>query len=53
MSENYKRTIVLSVILILLGVAAVYGGTKWLKVLIPLAILVWYGATPGLRSGRN
>ena len=42
-----------TLILILLGIAALYGGSRWLTILIPAAILVWYGAGPALRGGRN
>lgn len=40
-------------VLILLGVAAFYGGTKWLTLLLPAAVLVWRGARLTLWSGRN
>ncbi len=50
---NYKRSIAWAMLLMLLGVAAVYGGTRWLTLLIPLAILVWIGAKPALRNDRN
>jgi len=40
-------------VLILLGVVALVGGVKWLVLLIPAAMLIWYGAGPILRSGRN
>ncbi len=40
-------------IFILLGLAAIAGGTKWLVILIPLAILVWYGVGSSWRTGRN
>ena len=40
-------------ILILLGMAALYGGSKWLGLLIPAAVFVWYAARPMLRTGRN
>jgi hypothetical protein len=53
MSENSKRSMSWMVVLILLGVAALFGGNKWLAVLIPAALLIWYGAGPMLRSGRN
>jgi hypothetical protein len=42
-----------TILLILLGLAAFYMGTRWLALLIPAAMLVWYGAGPTLRSGRN
>jgi hypothetical protein len=50
---NLGSTLVWTILLILLGVAALCGGTKWLALLIPAAMLVWYGAGPTLRSGRN
>ncbi|MGC2474011.1 MAG: hypothetical protein WA485_06730 [Candidatus Sulfotelmatobacter sp.] len=53
MSLNSKKSIGWSVILILLGVIAIYAGAESLIVLIPVAILVWYGARPVLRGGRN
>jgi len=42
-----------SVLLMLLGVVGLYGGMKSLLVLIPAATLIWYGAGPVVRSGRN
>ncbi len=42
-----------TVVLIILGMAALYGGAKWLTLLIPAALLVWYTAKPPLRTGRN
>jgi hypothetical protein len=33
--------------------AALYGGSKWLSLLIPAAVIVWYAARPVLRTGRN
>jgi hypothetical protein len=32
---------------------ALITGGKWLVVLIPAAMLVWYGSKPAMRSGRN
>jgi len=34
-------------------VLALYGGARWLLLLIPAAALVWYAAAPKLRRGRN
>ncbi len=34
-----------------LGILALYGGPQLL--LLPAATVVWYGANPKLRSGRN
>jgi len=41
------------VVLIILGMAALFGGSKWLTLLIPAALFVWYVAKPILRTGRN
>jgi hypothetical protein len=53
MSMNSKKTISGTTILIILGLVALFSGEKWLVLLIPAAMLVWYGARPTLRSGRN
>jgi hypothetical protein len=53
MSTNSKKSMGSTVALILLGMAALYGGEKWLSLLVPAALLVWYTAKPGLRTGRN
>ena len=53
MSVNRKKSISWTIVLVLLGMAALYGGTKWLSLLIPAAMLVWYAASPSLRGGRN
>jgi hypothetical protein len=53
MSVNSKKSMASTTVLILLGLLALFAGEKWLALLIPAAILVWYGAGPALRSGRN
>jgi hypothetical protein len=53
MSANSKKSVGSTVVLILLGMAALYGGSKWLSLLIPAALLVWYTARPLIRTGRN
>lgn len=53
MSANSKTSLSSTVFLIVLGIAALYGGAKTLAVLIPAALLVWFGVGPILRSGRN
>ena len=53
MSANLKKSMGWTVVLILLGMAALYGGSKWLSLLIPAALLVWYTAKPRLGTGRN
>jgi hypothetical protein len=42
-----------TLLLIILGLGALYGGTNWLALLIPAAVLVWYAARPMVRSSRN
>jgi hypothetical protein len=53
MSANSKKSIGWTIVLIILGMAALYGGTKWLSLLIPAALFVWFTAKPTLRTGRN
>jgi hypothetical protein len=51
MSRASKNSMTSSLLLILLGLAALYGGTNSLIVLIPAALLVY--TAPALRSGRD
>jgi hypothetical protein len=53
MSMDAKKSIGWMVILIAMGMVALFGGSKWLALLIPAALLVWYAAKPRLRTGRN
>jgi len=53
MSMDTKRSMGWTVVLIVLGMAALYGGSGWLSLLIPAALLVWYAARPRFRTGRN
>jgi hypothetical protein len=53
MSADSKKSMGWTIVLVLLGVVALVGGVKWLVLLIPAAMLIWYGAGPILRSGRN
>jgi hypothetical protein len=53
MSANSKKPMSSTLLLILLGMASLYGGPKALIVVIPAALLVWFGIGPILRSGRN
>ena len=53
MSRDNKKSVGLAIILMLLGVLAVYGGLHSLMVLIPAAMVVWYEAKTILGSGRN
>jgi hypothetical protein len=53
MSANSKKSMGWTIVLIILGMAALYGGSKWLSLLIPAALLVWFTADSTLRTGRN
>ena len=53
MSANSKKSLGSTIFLIFLGVAALVGGAKWLVLLVPAALLVWYGTGPVPRGGRN
>ena len=53
MSADSKKSMGWTIVLVLLGVVALVSGVKWLVLLIPAAMLIWYGAGPILRSGRN
>jgi hypothetical protein len=53
MSANSKKSMTSTIALIALGMAALYGGSSWLTILIPAAVLVWFTAKPRLRTGRN
>jgi hypothetical protein len=52
-SRNSKKSMGWTVVLILFGLVAMFGGVKWLVVLVPAAVLVWYRVGPSLRGGRN
>jgi len=53
MSAKSRKSLTSTFILLLLGAAALAGGAKWLVILIPAAVLVWYSARSTIRSGRN
>lgn len=48
-----NKTTIAAMVLILFGLIALFGGGSWLVVLVPAALLVWYTASPRLRTGRN
>jgi hypothetical protein len=52
-SAHSKKSLTWTLVLVILGMAALYGGSKWLTILIPAALLVWFTARPRLRTGRN
>lgn len=53
MNNKSYQSLLWAVALILLGVIAITAGAKWLTLVIPAALLIWYGAGPVLRSGRD
>jgi hypothetical protein len=53
MSADTKKSTGATAIFILLGLAALFGGAGWLTLLIPAAVVVWYGAGSAWRTGRN
>jgi hypothetical protein len=53
MNANLKRSTGASAALVLLGILVLLTGERSLIVLIPAAVLVWYGTTPKLRRSRN
>ena len=54
MSADAKKEYGSTMVLIILGVLALYGGARWLLVLIPAAILIWYATAGGVfRKSRN
>ena len=53
MSADSKKSMGWTVVLIFLGMAALYSGSKWLSLLISAGLLVWYTAKPMIGTGRN
>jgi len=53
MSTDAKKGYGSTLALLLFGVLAFYLGARWLILLIPAAMLIWYGAGSMLGSGRN
>jgi len=53
MTTKSKKSKDWSLILVLLDVTVLFAGPHWLALLIPAALLVWYGAWPTLGAGRN
>jgi hypothetical protein len=53
MSVDSTKSTVATALFVILGLAALFGGARWLTVLIPAAVLVWYGAGSARRTGRN
>ncbi len=53
MSRESKKSLSWTIVLVLLGLLAFYGGTRWLPVVIPLALMIWAIAGPAVGTGRN
>jgi len=53
MSADGKKSMTGTLLLVGLGVIAVFAGVKWLVLLVPAATLVWYSAKTRLDGGRN
>ena len=53
MSRESRKSASWAIVLVLLGLLAFYGGTRWLLVLIPVVLMIWGIAGPAVRSGRN
>jgi hypothetical protein len=47
MSADAKRKYGSTIVLVVLGILALYGGPPWLLLLIPAAVLIWYATTRG------
>jgi hypothetical protein len=52
MSADAKRKYGSTMVLIILGIFALYGGAGWLLVLVPAAVVIWY-ATSGADFKRS
>ncbi len=53
MSASEKKGYGSTILLMILGLLAFYGGAQWLLILIPAALLIWYAAKPVFRRSRN
>jgi hypothetical protein len=53
MSRESKKSVSWTIVLVLLGLLAFYGGTGWLLVLVPTALMIWGIARPAVRNQRN
>jgi hypothetical protein len=45
MSAERKKGYGSTIVMMILGLLALYGGAQWLVLLVPAAVLVWYAAT--------
>ena len=52
-SEATKKSASAMLVLVALGLVALYAGPKSLLILIPMALMIWYGIPAGPRNGGN
>jgi hypothetical protein len=52
-SEASTRSASATLVLVALGLLALYAGPKSLFILVPTALLIWYGISPVPRNGGN
>jgi hypothetical protein len=53
-SADAKKSYGSTMVLMVLGLLALYGGARWLLALIPVALVVWYAAGGAMfRTNRN
>jgi hypothetical protein len=54
MSADAKKGYGSTLVLIVLGILALYGGVTWLVLLVPAAVLIWSATFGGqFKSSRN
>jgi hypothetical protein len=53
MGKEAKKGYGSAIALMMLGMLALYLGAQWLLVLIPIALLFWFGIEPTKGSRRN
>jgi hypothetical protein len=53
MSMNAKKSMAGTLVLVVLGLLALFVGAKWLVALIPAALIVWFAGVPAMRSARK
>ncbi|MFZ0938243.1 MAG: hypothetical protein WAN63_02365 [Candidatus Sulfotelmatobacter sp.] len=54
MSADARKEYASTMVFIILGLLALYGDTRWLLALIPVAVLVWFAArATTFRRRRN
>jgi len=51
MSADIKKAYRSALLMIFFGLLALYGGSRWLPLLVPAAALVWHATRPTLGRG--